>query len=838
MVEVTEAGIDPSWAARATAAEAASDAKQWQRAAELWDALRADFPHQARCWLKAGEALCEARLLDDAERVLAEAVILFPDDQWTGYQHMIVARRRSDWAEALRRAENLRAAWPNFWPAWVESADALAALGHIVEAEERHRVAVERFPDVFWPNYGIARLAAQRADWVGAIRIWSELLTRFPNQSAAADALQAAVNAAERRASEAPSMSESHELMASPPMAGAAAGAAPGATILPVSDAEYRCPTELALSAAPLKRVMVIGSCLSAAWPMVLQGKHPDVIADHFLVNNAAMLPERLPGAAGEYDFHVIQIPLRQILRERMHFGLSYSDPAAFERLFETARAQLSETLAELMRWNQAHGILTFVCNFLVPQQNPMGRLLPRYDLRNFVYFIEKLNEALGQELEQYKNAYLFDYDQVVGTYGKRHLQDDAVWTISHGAALGDTGWEEDGERLEPVERISRYYPLSTHDFVLHAWADLIAMHRTIRQADQVKLVLVDLDDTMWRGIAADEADASSMAREGWPLGFAEALMFLKRRGILLGIVSKNDEDRIRGIWQRIYGDLVRLEDFAVRKINWQPKADNVEAILAEVNLLPRSVVFIDDNPVERAAIKAAFPEMRVLGPNPYLWRRILLWAPETQVATITAESAARTEMVQKQVERETQRKRLSREEFLASLEVRASLHEIASTSDGRFARVLELVNKTNQFNTTGKRWTLQECLGFFHDGGRCFGLDVTDRYTAYGIVGVLLVSGNDITQFVMSCRVVGMDVEIAAVGGVLQALAARGIAEYGATLTPTQANLLCRDLWERCGFAAVGPDRYRRGAEPFAMPTHITLRSEVLQQPTRSAAE
>jgi predicted Zn-dependent protease len=107
MVDVTEAGIDPSWAARATAAEAASDAKQWRRAAELWDALRADFPHQARCWLKAGEALCEARLLDDAECVLAKAVILFPDDQWTGYQHD--RGTAEDRAEAPPR-RNLRAA--------------------------------------------------------------------------------------------------------------------------------------------------------------------------------------------------------------------------------------------------------------------------------------------------------------------------------------------------------------------------------------------------------------------------------------------------------------------------------------------------------------------------------------------------------------------------------------------------------------------------------------------------------------------------------------------------------------------------------------------------------
>jgi FkbH-like protein len=228
-----------------------------------------------------------------------------------------------------------------------------------------------------------------------------------------------------------------------------------------------------------------------------------------------------------------------------------------------------------------------------------------------------------------------------------------------------------------------------------------------------------------------------------------------------------------------------------------------------------------------------------VLGPNPYLWRRILLWSPETQVATITAESAARTEMVQKQVEREGQRKRLSRAEFLASLELRAGLHEVASIADNRFGRTLELINKTNQFNTTGKRWTLQEFTGFFRDGGRCFVLDVTDRYTAYGIVGVLLASGDEIIQFVMSCRVVGMDVEIAAVAGVLQALAVRGIAEHGAALTHTSANLLCRDLWARCGFVSAGADNYRRAAgAPLAVPAHIELRIEVAEQPALSAAE
>src|SRR5260370_722354 len=137
-----------------------------------------------------------------------------------------------------------------------------------------------------------------------------------------------------------------------------------------VADGEYRCPTDLLVSETPLKRVMVIGSCLTEGWPPALQRKYPDCVADHFLVNNAAMLPEAPPCAPEEYDFHLIQIPLRQILPEHLHFALPYSDPAAFEQLFETARSRVSDRLAELMRCKMAPGIFALVCHVLVPQHN------------------------------------------------------------------------------------------------------------------------------------------------------------------------------------------------------------------------------------------------------------------------------------------------------------------------------------------------------------------------------------------------------------------------------------------------------------------------------------
>ena len=103
----------------------------------------------------------------------------------------------------------------------------------------------------------------------------------------------------------------------------------------------------------------------------------------------------------------------------------------------------------------------------------------------------------------------------------------------------------------------------------------------------------------------------------------------------------------------------------------------------------------------------------------------------------------------------------------------------------------------------------------------------------------MLLVTGEDIVQFVMSCRVVGMDVEIAAVAGVLQAMTARGAREIHASLVHTSANLLCRDLWERCGFLPAGAEKYQRIADPpLAAPAHIAFRLDPAPQPALSAAE
>lgn len=186
-----------------------------------------------------------------------------------------------------------------------------------------------------------------------------------------------------------------------------------------------------------------------------------------------------------------------------------------------------------------------------------------------------------------------------------------------------------------------------------------------------------------------------------------------------------------------MFGGQISLDDFAVRRINWSPKSENIAEILSEVNLLPKSVLFVDDNPVERASVKQAFPDIRTMGANPYLWRRILQWSSETQVVSVTEEASRRGEMVKAQVQREQLRKVSTRSEFLESLGVRVAVSEIDSIERASFPRASELLNRTNQFNTTGVRWAATDAASYFDSDGSFFTMTVTDKFTAYGLVGL-----------------------------------------------------------------------------------------------------
>jgi FkbH-like protein len=261
----------------------------------------------------------------------------------------------------------------------------------------------------------------------------------------------------------------------------------------------------------------------------------------------------------------------------------------------------------------------------------------------------------------------------------------------------------------------------------------------------------------------------------------------------------------------------IEFSDFLVPQINWQPKAENVATIMHALSLTAKNVVFVDDNPVERDAVKMAHPEMRVIGADPFAIKRILTWAPETQIARLSAESAQREASLIGKVKRDEERAAMPREEFLRQLNTRLELVEIHNREAPQFFRVLELVNKTNQFNTVGARRSAEDYDQHWAQGGRVFAFSVGDRYTEYGLVGALFTLGNCITQFVMSCRVLGMEIELAVLREVIAVLLeAQPAMVVSGLVLKTDKNTPSQGVFAAAGFVATdNPQIFLRTAAP-----------------------
>jgi FkbH-like protein len=213
---------------------------------------------------------------------------------------------------------------------------------------------------------------------------------------------------------------------------------------------------------------------------------------------------------------------------------------------------------------------------------------------------------------------------------------------------------------------------------------------------------------------------------------------------------------------------------------------------------------------------------MRILDGWHYYWRKTLLWAPELQVAAVTAESERRTEMIRAQAERAAARSQMSEAEFLQNQGLRVEVEALAAGGPA-YARAFELINKTNQFNTTGERWSAEEFARLVASGGTAYVFRAADRFTPYGVIGVALTEGRRIRQVVMSCRVVGRGVEIAALAAILARMEGEGPAT--AATRDTDANLLSRDLFARLGFTQDAPGLWSLAGEAAPPPAHVSCR-------------
>ncbi len=486
---------------------------------------------------------------------------------------------------------------------------------------------------------------------------------------------------------------------------------------------------------------------------------------------------------------------------------------------------------------------------------NELGTLLnPSSSYHAFApditFLVEDLMELTGHELDPERAAepverWFSDLEGCIKTDVIYYISDAYLWGIELGA-VHDTGrkaalegiWQERLARCVREHANVRILPYrrliealgEERAFSLKMWylGKILlsseaqeSLCRCIRHLAKVegrtpkKVLLLDLDNTLWGGLAG-EADHTPITLSEEKSGLAyknlqRVLLQMQRQGVLLGIVSKNNAEDVQGILAHHPHMVLKPEHFAAQRINWEPKHENIAEIAKELNLGLDSFVFFDDHPAERALVKELLPQVEVPDfperPEELAGAMVEIYRRFFEKAALTDEDGDKTRQYAANAERARLKSASgSFEAYLEQLHITLRRVEPASQVE----RLTQLVNKTNQFNLTTRRYTQAQILQTLEDESRRVYLyQAADRFGDSGVIAAVIVDlGGEIPEveeFAMSCRVMGRNIEYAILEDVERDLLASGFERLRGSYLPTLKNKPVQGLYGQAGYHRVG---------------------------------
>lgn len=421
----------------------------------------------------------------------------------------------------------------------------------------------------------------------------------------------------------------------------------------------------------------------------------------------------------------------------------------------------------------------------------PFYRLLGNKDASDIhgkTNFINRLNMAFNEYAQKHENFYICDLNYISADYGLQKWADPFYWHMYKYAVA--------------VPAIP-YLSFNIANIIKSVFGK------------NKKGFVLDLDNTLWGGIIGDDGvdNIALGPEESEGQVYSEFQRYIKeykRLGILLNIDSKNDyENAIAGLNHP--DSELKPDDFIEIKANWNPKDKNFKEIAAELNLLPESLVFIDDNPAERAIVTEQIPG--VCAPeigNVENYIRVIDRSGFFEVTNISKDDLKRNEMYQENVQRaKLEASYDNYEEYLLSLEMKGT---IRSFEPVYMARIAQLTNKSNQFNLTTKRYTQSEIEETALDDNylTLYG-KLEDKFGDNGVVSVVIghIKENicHVDLWIMSCRVLKRDMEFAMMDMLAKQCVARGVTEIRGYYYPTAKNKMVKEFYALQGFDKVSED-------------------------------
>ena len=453
------------------------------------------------------------------------------------------------------------------------------------------------------------------------------------------------------------------------------------------------------------------------------------------------------------------------------------SDVAAEEKL-----------AAEVLRWQSfwdaccSMGAIVIQNNFEFPNVRVMGSF-EAVDRRGAVRFVRRMNEALARYAEAHRGFLVNDINYLAAELGLDHWFSPTMW-YAYQYALD----------------------LSAVPALCASIANIIKS----LYGKNKKSIACDLDNTLWGGVIGDDGVQGIQLGEESPSGRAftalqRYLKLVSQTGVLLNVNSKNEAEIAKSGFSRPESVLYE-EDFICFTANWQPKDENLAQMASQLNLLPESFVFLDDNPAEREIVRRRFPQTAVpelTEPEHYV--RTLARSGYFEVTSLSADDKKRSEMYRENAQRAQAQAAFSDySDYLRSLEMKAV---IAPFDTAHAARITQLMNKTNQFNLTTRRYTDAEVSACMSDGNTLtLYASLADRFGDNGIVSALIGRVQDgiltIEEWVMSCRVFKRDLELAVFDALIAYCRTHNITSIEGDYLPTAKNAYVRTLYPTLGFS------------------------------------
>lgn len=483
----------------------------------------------------------------------------------------------------------------------------------------------------------------------------------------------------------------------------------------------------------------------------------PDVVFIHTTWHNVPVFPELLASEA----------EVERLLQNTMSH-------------FETIWEKLFNGLGALIVQN----------NFDLPRLRPLGNL-DGTELSGRISFLHRLNDRFSKYARSHPRFLLNDILYLSAQVGLANWSDYRYWYQYH-MAVSPTGTVTLAQNVAAIVK-SAY-------------------------GKSKKCLVLDLDNTLWGGVVGDDGVKNLVLGTDHPAGesylqFQSYAKELRRRGILLAVCSKNDLANAQEGFSHP-DSVLRLEDFSAFKANWNPKPDNIREIAAELNIGLDSLVFVDDNPAERALAAAQLPEVAVpdVGSDVSLYPEILEREGYFEPARIVQDDLERAKYYTGNAQREAiQAEFANYGDFLASLDMKA---EIAGFEPVYLERIAQLINKTNQFNLTTRRYTAAEVESIFRDPSfvTLYGR-LSDKFGDNGLVSIIIGSAAGqtlkIDLWLMSCRVLKREMESAMFDALIEQCRERGICRIAGEYIPSKKNGVVAGHYESLGFEkdSVTPD-------------------------------